>query len=38
MDNYKHLEKITKVIKIKADLGKNEVFENIKRELDVILK
>jgi UMP-CMP kinase len=38
IENYKHLEKITKVLKIKADLGKNEVFENIIKELDVVLR
>jgi len=37
MENYKNLEKITRVIKIKADNERNEVFEYIKKELDVIL-
>lgn len=37
MENYKHLGKITKVIKIKADIERSEVFENIIKELDVIL-
>ena len=37
MENYKNLEKITKVIKIDADGQRDKVFDNIIKELDPIL-
>ena len=38
IENYKHLEKITRVIKIKADIERDEVFKFIVNELDIIFK